>query len=78
MFNILKKNNDLIHFAHKGPLNFVNGYRKDAAPYRAVSVRDALTDLPEIESGQSINELPLGEPLSDYQKKVFLKKKGLK
>ena len=41
-----------------------------ASPYRAVTVRDALSDLPEINNGSTRDNLPLPEPLSDFQRRM--------
>jgi DNA (cytosine-5)-methyltransferase 1 len=42
--------------------------------FRMVTVRDTLTDLPPIESGECINEMPIPEPRSDYQRRLRMGK----
>ncbi|XP_014281484.1 DNA (cytosine-5)-methyltransferase 1 [Halyomorpha halys] len=43
----------------------------DSAPYRTITVRDAMSDLPEIRNGFKEEEMPYGgDPLSHFQKLV--------
>ena len=45
----------------------------DSAPYRTVTVRDAMSDLPEIRNGADTSPISYdGEPQSDFQRKVRL------
>lgn len=50
--------------------------RTSSAPYRTVTVRDAMADLPEVSNGASMTEIPYnGEAISHFQRQVsgFLK-----
>nr|ASM42030.1 DNMT1 [Pogonomyrmex barbatus] len=44
---------------------------KESAPYRTITVKDALYDLPEIKCGSNIEEMPYGgEPITHFQRKM--------
>ncbi|EFN76367.1 DNA (cytosine-5)-methyltransferase PliMCI [Harpegnathos saltator] len=44
---------------------------KESAPFRTISVRDAMSDLPPIKNGWNKEEMPYGnEPMSHFQRKV--------
>lgn len=46
----------------------------ESAPYRAVTVYDALSDLPEIKNGHENEEMQYeSEPITHFQRKVNLK-----
>ncbi|KAL0106555.1 hypothetical protein PUN28_016331 [Cardiocondyla obscurior] len=48
-----------------------NFIQKHSAPYRAITVKDALCDLPEIKSGSNREEMPYGgEPITYFQRKM--------
>ncbi len=56
--------------------NAERGGNGNGAPFRSITVRDALSDLPEITNGATKVELEYGPPLSDYQyrmRKLHLK-----
>jgi DNA (cytosine-5)-methyltransferase 1 len=43
----------------------------EAAPYRTICVRDAISDLPEIKNGWNKLEIPYdGDAVSDFQRKM--------
>ena len=43
----------------------------ESAPFRTVSVKDAMSDLPEIKNGWNKEEMPYNsEPMSHFQRKV--------
>jgi DNA (cytosine-5)-methyltransferase 1 len=44
-----------------------------SAPLRTITVRDAMSDLPEIRNGHKREEMPYGgEPMSHFQRLVSL------
>ncbi|KYQ51853.1 DNA (cytosine-5)-methyltransferase PliMCI [Trachymyrmex zeteki] len=48
-----------------------NCVRKEFAPYRAITVKDALYDLPEIKCGSNVEEISyVGEPITHFQRKM--------
>ncbi|KYN05968.1 DNA (cytosine-5)-methyltransferase PliMCI [Cyphomyrmex costatus] len=48
-----------------------NCVQKGFAPYRAITVKDALYDLPEIKCGSNIEEMSyVGEPITHFQRKM--------
>ncbi len=53
-----------------GADTFTTSIRREWAPFRATTVKDALSDLPEIINGAAADSLPLGDPQSHYQRKM--------
>lgn len=51
-------------------ITYQTGLRNESAPFRNVTVRDALSDLPPIKNGAKVIELPIGEPKSDFQRRL--------
>lgn len=50
----------------------------DSAPFRTITVKDAMCDLPDIKNGWSKEEMPYGsEPLSHFQRKVTTLRKSI-
>ncbi|XP_033220801.1 DNA (cytosine-5)-methyltransferase PliMCI-like [Belonocnema kinseyi] len=50
---------------------FTNCEWTESAPYRMISVRDAMSDVPVIKNGSSLEEMDYdGEPVSHFQKKI--------
>jgi len=51
-----------------------NCVQKESAPYRAITVKDALYDLPEVKCGSNIEEMSyVGEPITHFQRKVIIR-----
>lgn len=49
----------------------INYAWKESAPYRTITVKDALYDLPEIKCGSNIEEMSyVGEPITYFQRKM--------
>jgi len=47
--------------------------RMTSAPYRTVTVRDAMSDLPEVRNGAKVEEISYhGEAMSHFQRQVEL------
>ncbi|XP_025996917.1 DNA (cytosine-5)-methyltransferase PliMCI isoform X2 [Solenopsis invicta] len=50
---------------------YIKYIRKDSAPYRNITVKDALSDLPPIKSGSNKEEMPYNsEPITHFQRKM--------
>lgn len=48
---------------------------KNSAPFRSITVKDAMCDLPDIKNGWSKEEMSYGsEPLTHFQRKVIKNK----
>lgn len=54
---------------------YKTGERTTGAPFKMVTVRDALSDLPTIENGYAMTSINIGNPQTDYQRRM---RKGLK